>query len=88
MNDENFCLDGDGKFDSMYLDDINDDPLFNPGVTYPGVELMAEDYGDMIMEEQPNEDDLTEQAIDDKYLNAELILSIGMNNERQGHVIK
>ena len=37
----------------------------------------------MIVEEQPNEDDLDDDAID-KYLNVELIL----NNKRWGHVIK
>ena len=87
LNDDNFQLDGDNEFDSMYLKDIKDDPIFNPGVAYPGIKLTAEDYGDMIVEEWPNEDDLDDNAID-KYLNAELILSVGMNNERWGHVIK
>ena len=31
LNDANFQLDSNGKFDSMYLDDIDDDPKFNPG---------------------------------------------------------
>ena len=48
LNDENFTLDKDGKFDSMYLEEIDDDPVFNPGVTHPGIEPMEEDYGDMI----------------------------------------
>ena len=71
----------------MYLEDINDNPIFNPSVMYPGIKLTAEDDGDMIVEEQPNEDDLDDDAID-KYLNTELILSVGTNNKRWGHVIK
>ena len=51
LNDENLANDGDGKFDSMYPQDIDNDPVFNPSVTYPGVELMAEDYRDMITDE-------------------------------------
>ena len=41
----------------------------------------------MIVEEGPNRDYLDDDTIN-KYLNAELILSVGMNNERWGHVIK
>ena len=36
----------------MYLDDIEDDPVFNPGVMYPGIELPVEDYGDMVVKEE------------------------------------
>ena len=86
LNDDNFQLDGNGEFDSMYLEDIKDDLLFNPSVVSPGIEPTAEDYGDMIVEEQPDQDDLDDDAIN-KYLNAK-ILGVGMNNERWGHVIK
>ena len=71
----------------MYLEDIDDDPVFNPSVTYPGVELMAEDYGDMITDKWPNKDDLDDEAIG-KYLNMELIFSISTNDKRQGCVVK
>ena len=72
----------------MYLDDIEDDPVFNPGVTYPGTEPPVKDYGDMVVkEEQPDEDKLDDEVID-KYLNAELIFGIGTNSERWGRVIK
>ena len=40
---DNFQLDGDGEFNSMYLDDIEDDPVFNPGVMYPGIEPPVEE---------------------------------------------
>ena len=56
-------------------------------VAYPGTELTVEDYGDMIMEEQTNDDDIDEEMLD-KYLGAELILGVGTNNERWGWVIK
>jgi hypothetical protein len=44
-----------------------------------------DDYGDMAIGEMPDDDD--EEAID-KYLNIELILDVGTNNERRGHVVK
>ena len=80
LSNDNFQLDGNSEFDSMYLEDIEDDSIFNPGVMYPGIEPTVEDYGDMIVEEQPNEVDLDDDTID-KYLNMELILSVGTNNE-------
>ena len=52
LHDNNFQLDDDGEFDSMYLDNIEDDPVFNPGVTYPGIEPPVKDYGDMVVEEE------------------------------------
>jgi hypothetical protein len=57
------------------LDDIEEEDL-NPGV----VRMIdadipsAEDYGDMLVEERPEEDD--EEAVD-KYLNVELIMNAG-----------
>jgi hypothetical protein len=45
----------------------------------------AEDYGDMHTDERPGDND--EEAID-KYLNVELIMNMGTNDERRGHVIK
>ena len=81
LSDDNFQLDGDSEFDSMYLEDIDNDPVLNPSVMYAGIKLTAEDYRDMIVEEQPDEDNLDDDAIN-KYLNAELILSVGTNNKR------
>ena len=49
LHGNNFQLDSDGEFDSMYLDNIEDDPVFNPGVTYPGIEPPVKDYGDMVV---------------------------------------
>ena len=83
LNDDNFMLDGDGEFHSMYLEDIDDSPVFNPGIAHPRLELPAEDYGDMVTKEQPDKDDLENKAIN-KYINAELIFSVSTNNERKG----
>ena len=43
-----------------------------------------EEYGDMLVEERPEEDD---EAID-KYLNMELTLGVGTDDERRGRVVK
>ena len=51
LNDENFMLEGNGEFQSMYLEDIDDDPVYNPGIAYPGVEPTAENYRDMVTKE-------------------------------------
>jgi hypothetical protein len=81
-------IDGKGEFDSMYLDDIDDN--VNPGVVRADEEEYdttpsAEDYGDMHTNERPKDDD--EEAID-KYLNVELIMNMGTNDKRRGRVIK
>jgi hypothetical protein len=86
LDDANFMINGEGKFDSMYLDDIDGD--VNPGVVRADKESntpSAEDYGDMHTDEQPKDDD--EEAID-KYLNVELIMNMGTNDEQCGCVIK
>ena len=64
LDDANFMIDGEGEFDSMYLDDIDDDE--NPGVIHTDEEEYdttpsAEDYGDMHTNERPEDDD--EEAI-------------------------
>jgi hypothetical protein len=86
LDDTNFIIDGDGKYDTWYLDNIEDEDL-NPGVMWMIDADMpsAEDYGDMLIEERPEEDD--KEAMD-KYLNIELIMNVGTNKERFGHVLK
>jgi hypothetical protein len=81
----NFAIKGEGGFDSMYLDDIDDD--MNPGVTRKDDRNTPSesDYGDMLTDERPNDED--EEAID-KYLNVELIMNMGTNDEQRGRVIK
>jgi hypothetical protein len=69
----------------MYLDNIKDDE--NPGVVHAddGNTPSLEDYGDMHTEDRPEDDN--QEAID-KYLNVELIMNMGTNDEQCGHVIK
>jgi hypothetical protein len=43
------------------------------------------DYGDMLTDKRPDDED--EVAVD-KYLNVELIMNMGTNDERRGRVIK
>jgi hypothetical protein len=80
----NFSIEGEGEFDSMYLDDINDD--MNPGVTCEDNRNTPSelDYGDMLTDERPNDE--YEEAVD-KYLNVELIMK-GTNDKRRGCMIK
>jgi hypothetical protein len=89
LDDENFQIEGDGDYRSWQLPDINDDYDENTGIERnPGLEPMTpmdEDYDDMLIGERPEAND--EEAMD-KYLNAELIFDVGMNNERWGQVIK
>ena len=78
-------VDGVAGFDSAYLDAVNEDHE-NPGVVSDqGINPTDEDYGDMITGERPEADN--EKAVD-KYLNFELILDVGLANERRGRVTK
>jgi hypothetical protein len=84
LGDANFIIDGEGKFDSLYLQDIKDD--YNSGVRHDDDTTPPQaDYGDMNTEERPKDDD--EEAVD-KYLNVELIMNTGTSDERHGRVIK
>jgi hypothetical protein len=92
LDDANFMVDGEGEFDSLYLQDIDDN--LNSGVRRadddiaPSDEDMtptSEDYGDMHTDERPEDDD--EEAVD-KYLNVELLMNVGTNDERHGRVVK
>jgi hypothetical protein len=94
LSDENFHIEGDGNYESLYMQDIDDERDENPGVVRdPGLDPTDnpvnvptnEEYGDMLIDERPEADD--EEAVD-KYLNAELILDVGTNNERRGRVVK
>jgi hypothetical protein len=78
LADANFAIEGEGGFDSMYLDDIDDD--MNPGVTREDDRNTPSesDYGDMLTDERPDDED--EEAVD-KYLSVELIMNMGTNDE-------
>jgi Reverse transcriptase (RNA-dependent DNA polymerase) len=84
LDDTNFAVEGDGDFVSMYLEDIDHDNHL--GVRH-GNDLTPsdEEYDDMHVGARPDDDD--EEAVD-KYLNVELILDVGHNDERRGRVVK
>ena len=85
LDNKNFMVDIVAGFGSAYLDDVNDDHE-NPGVVSDqGITPTDDDYGDMITGERAEADD--EEAVD-KYLNVDLILDVGLANERRGSVTK
>ena len=79
LSDAYFVIKGKGEYDSLYLDDIEDEDL-NPGVVQADKRDIPsnKDYGDMLIDERPKDND--KEAID-KFLNIELIMNIGTNNE-------
>ena len=63
----------------MYLDDIDDLVKSNSGVVHEEMTIPnTKDYGENFPPEQP---EANEEEIIDKYLNAELILGLRMNDE-------
>ena len=90
LDDTNFALPGEEGVDLKFLEDIDDDNLFgsmayNNLLGIGGVTPTVEEYDDMVFEERPEDDD--EEAID-KYLNMELILGAGTDDQRRGRVVK
>ena len=69
----------------MYLEDIDDDD--NPGIHHGDYmnTPTKNKYDDMTLKTRPDDDD--EEAIH-KYLNVELIMNVGTNDERCGHIVK
>jgi len=82
LDDTNFILQGEDSVNLKMLDDIIDDD--GVGAMVEGVMPMEEEYGDMLVDERPDEDN---EAMD-KYLNMELTLGIGTDNKRRGQVVK
>ena len=84
LNGANFAVDGEPRFENMYLEDAEDD--HNAGMHHGDEANTPTDaeYDDMHMYEWPDDD---KEAID-QYLNIKLIMDIGTNNERCGCVIK
>jgi hypothetical protein len=79
LNDSNFILQGEDNVDLRFLEDIVDDNGIG-AIGEKGITPMGEEYGDMLVEEHPEEDD---KAID-KYLNMELTLGVGTDDKRRG----
>jgi hypothetical protein len=57
LDDANFTVNGEGEFDSLYLQDIDDD--LHSGIRCKEDETTptAEDYGDTDTDDQPDDDD-------------------------------
>jgi hypothetical protein len=83
LDDSNFILQGEDNVDLRFLEDIIDDNSIG-AIGERGITPTDEEYGDMLVEERPEEDD---EAID-KYLNMELTLGVGTDDERRGRVVK
>jgi hypothetical protein len=84
LDDSNFILQGEDGDDLKMLEDLDDEGI---GATMEdGITPTEEEYDDMIVEEQPEADD-DEEAVD-KYLNMELRMGAGTDDERWGRVIK
>jgi hypothetical protein len=79
LDDSNCILQGEDNVDLRFLEDIVDDNGIG-AIGEKGITPMDEEYGDMLAEERPEEDD---EAID-KYLNVELTLGVGTDDERRG----
>jgi hypothetical protein len=83
LDDSNFILQGEDNVDLRFLEDIVDDNSIG-AIGEKGITPMDEEYGDILVEERPEEDD---EAID-KYLNMEPTLGVGTDDERWGQVVK
>jgi hypothetical protein len=83
LDDSNFILQGEDNVDLRFLEDIVDDNGIG-AIGEKGIMPTGEEYGDMLVKECPEEDD---EAID-KYLNMELSLGVGTDDERWGQVVK
>ena len=84
LNDENFQLADENGADLSHIKDIevNEHPGMN---VEGGITLTEDECSDMIVGEWLDDDD--EEAVD-QYLNMELIMDVGMNDEWCGWVIK
>ena len=77
MSDQNFIIDDP---DGFYIqDELDELPT--------GVTNVEENYGDMLVPEAMDADDIDDEILD-KYLNAELIFDVGTGSERKGRVVK
>ncbi|KAG7369925.1 reverse transcriptase RNA-dependent DNA polymerase [Nitzschia inconspicua] len=85
LKDENFDLNQDDLIPGdLFLEDIelSED---NAGVRY-GEAPPDEDYGDMLLEPRPDDEDVEENF--DNYIGVELIMDVGTDGERRGRVVK
>jgi hypothetical protein len=83
LDDSNFILQGEDNVDLKMLEDLDDEGIGT--VMEDGITPTEQEYDGMIVEECPEADD--EEALDE-YLNMELRMGAGTDDERWGRVIK
>jgi hypothetical protein len=83
LDDSNFILQGEDNVDLKMLEDLDDEGI--GAVMEDGITLTEEAYDGMIVEECPEAND--EESLN-KYLNMELRMGAGTDDERWGQVIK
>jgi hypothetical protein len=83
LDDSNFILQGEDNINLKMLEDLDDEGIGT--VMEDGITPTEEEYDGMIVEERPEACD--EEALD-KYLNMELRMGAGTDDERWGRVIK
>jgi hypothetical protein len=79
LDDSNFILQGEDGVDLKMLEDLDNERIV--AMVEDRITLTEEEYDDMIIEEHPEADD--EEAVD-KYLNMELRMGAGADDERWG----
>jgi hypothetical protein len=79
LDDSNFILQGEDNVDLKMLEDLDDEGI--GAVMEDGITPTEEEYDGMIVEEHPEAND--EEALD-KYLNMELRMGAGTDDERWG----
>jgi hypothetical protein len=81
LDNANFVID-EPNLANFYIDDEDpNDEL--PNMVVPD----DAEYDNMLVDDKPERDDLTEELVD-KYIGTELILGVGLGNERRGRVTK
>jgi hypothetical protein len=79
LDDSNFILQGEDGIDLKMLEDLDYEGI--GAMMEDGITQLEEEYDDMIVEEHPKAND--EEAVD-KYLNMELRMGTGTDDERWG----
>ena len=76
----------DKNVTNFYLnDEVDAGEIMNANMVAPN----NNEYEDMLVEDRPERDDITDELVADKYIGTELILGVGLlGNERKGWVTK
>ena len=82
LNDDNFVVNDENVANFFLEDETLIDHVPNGMVTPADT-----DYDDMLVDDKPERDELPDD-LTDKYIGTELILGIGLGNERRGRVTK